>query len=404
MSLHPILASLRHHRLATLLIVLQIALACAVMCNACSLIAARWHAMQLVSGVDESSLGALYLTGYEPQQANDLNARMLEGLRRIPGVTSVNIVNTVPFGPQAGTVGVTLDPAGKRFGGVVDFYLGTPGTLEAMGVKVIEGRAPTAEEYRVVEDFVPHEAGVLVTRSLANHLWPGDSPLGKEFWIDHFHYRVIGVLQRLAIAVPGSRGAESSDWSVYAPALAGPRFAGTYMLRAAPTDLPGVMHKAREAVASLAPDAVLTRETSLSIPELRTLRFANDKAMMGILFGIIIALLLVTALGIVGLASFWVARRRKQIGIRRAIGATRRDILHYFQLENFLIVSMGIVAGGVLAYGISIGLMMYSEVPLLPPSYFAAGAVVLWSLGQLAVLGPALRAAAVPPVAATRAG
>ncbi|QWT20217.1 FtsX-like permease family protein [Bacillus sp. NP157] len=402
MTVHPILAALRHHRLATTLIVLQIALACAVMCNACSLIAARWQAMQIVSGVDESSLGVIYLSGYEPAQANDLDARMLEGLRAIPGVTAVNQVNTVPFGPHAGTAGITLDAEGKQHGGVVDFYLGTRGTLESMGVKLIEGRLPTAEEYRPSKDFVPEEASVLVTRSMANHMWPGAGALGQEFWIDHYHFRVIGVLEHLSIPGPAARGPEEADWSAFIPTLSGPAISGNYMLRAAPSDMPRVMHQARDAVAKIAPDAVLNREISLSVPELRNQRFAGDKAMMGILVGIIVALLLVTALGIVGLASFWVARRRKQIGIRRAIGATRRDILHYFQLENFAIVSMGVVIGGVLAYAISILLMMYHEVPLLPPWYFVAGAAVLWLLGQLSVLGPALRAAAVPPVVATR--
>jgi putative ABC transport system permease protein len=118
--------------------------------------------------------------------------------------------------------------------------------------------------------------------------------------------------------------------------------------------------------------------------------------------GVIVALLGVTALGIVGLASFWVSQRRKQIGIRRALGATRADILHYFQTENFLIVTFGIALGVVLAIGINVSLMKVFEVSHLPLWYLPVGAIVLWLLGRLAVLAPALRAAAVPPVVATR--
>jgi putative ABC transport system permease protein len=124
--------------------------------------------------------------------------------------------------------------------------------------------------------------------------------------------------------------------------------------------------------------------------------------MAGMLVGVIAALLLVTALGIVGLASFWVQQRRRQIGIRRAIGATRGDILRYFQTENFLIVTIGIVLGMLLAYVLNLLLMTHYELPRLPLYYLPVGALVLWGLGQLAVLGPALRAAAVPPVVATR--
>jgi putative ABC transport system permease protein len=111
-----------------------------------------------------------------------------------------------------------------------------------------------------------------------------------------------------------------------------------------------------------------------------------------------------TALGIAGLASFWVAQRRRTIGVRRALGATRSDILQYFQTENFLLTTIGIALGMVLAYGMNLLLMQHYELPRLPLIYLSAGAIALWSIGQLAVLGPALRAAAVPPVVATRSG
>jgi putative ABC transport system permease protein len=175
-----------------------------------------------------------------------------------------------------------------------------------------------------------------------------------------------------------------------------------YLLRADPAQLPRVLRDARAAMATIAPDAVLDGEASQTISSLREIYFRQDRLMAGILLGVIAALLLVTALGIVGLASFWVQQRRRQIGIRRAIGATRGDILRYFQMENFLIVTGGIVLGMLLAYALNLVLMQHYELPRLPPYYLPIGALVLWGLGQLAVLGPALRAAAVPPVVATR--
>src|SRR5690606_19519717 len=115
-----------------------------------------------------------------------------------------------------------------------------------------------------------------------------------------------------------------------------------------------------------------------------------------------VALLLVTALGIVGLASFWVAQRTRQIGVRRALGATRGQILRYFQTENFLLVTIGIVLGMGLAFGLNQLLMRHYELPRLPLAYLPIGAGVLWALGQAAVLWPARRAANVPPAVATR--
>jgi putative ABC transport system permease protein len=156
------------------------------------------------------------------------------------------------------------------------------------------------------------------------------------------------------------------------------------------------------AIAKALPDVVIDHDASRMLGDLRDNVFRNDRAMAGLLVGVILALLGVTALGIVGLASFWVAQRTKQIGVRRALGATRADILRYFQAENFLIVTFGALLGVALAIGINLMLMKFFEVPRLPLWYLPVGVLALWILGQLAVLSPALRAASVPPVVATR--
>jgi len=121
--------------------------------------------------------------------------------------------------------------------------------------------------------------------------------------------------------------------------------------------------------------------------------------LMSLLSGL---LLLATAGGIVGLSSFWVSQRRRQIGIRRSLGATTGDILGYFHSENFLIVSAGIVLGSLLAFVANLGLMHVYELPRMPPYVPLLGALLLWLLGQLAVWGPARYAAKVSPVVAIR--
>ncbi|HWU76627.1 MAG TPA: FtsX-like permease family protein [Rhodanobacter sp.] len=402
MQIKPILAALRKHRLATLLIALEIALACAVLCNACFLIVSRVQQTRVHSGVDESVLAVLKLTGYDPANSVDLNARVLSGLAKIPGLQSAHVINAVPFGYHAGTAGISTDAEGKHRAGVVDFYLGDAGTFEALGLHLVAGSPPQAGDHQPIKGFLPGDANVWVTRTLAEHLWPGVDPLGKEFWTGKFHFRVAGVLAHLARPWGGEGGPSTIEWSVYVPVQPGAQLAGVYLLRAAPADLPRVLRDARAAMATVAPDTVVDSKDSQTVSTLRENYFRQDRLMAGILVGVIAALLLVTALGIVGLASFWVQQRRRQIGIRRAIGATRSDILHYFQTENFLIVSFGIVLGMVLAYALNLLLMQHYELARLPSCYLPIGALALWALGQLAVLGPALRAAAVPPVVATR--
>jgi putative ABC transport system permease protein len=218
-----------------------------------------------------------------------------------------------------------------------------------------------------------------------------------------FHFQVLGIVEHLARPNPGgSRGIAASEWSVFVPSAPGKVLSGVYLIKAAPADLPRVLRDARAAAVRVAPEAVLNLDQSQTLTDLRHRYFRPDRIMAGMLAGVIVALLLVTALGIVGLASFWVQQRRRQIGIRRAVGATRGDILRYFQTENFLIVSGGIGLGMAMAFALNIFLMKFYELSHLPLLYLPAGALVLWVLGQLAVLGPALRAAAVPPVVATR--
>ncbi|MGH8114744.1 MAG: ABC transporter permease [Rhodanobacteraceae bacterium] len=127
--------------------------------------------------------------------------------------------------------------------------------------------------------------------------------------------------------------------------------------------------------------------------------------MINLLLASALGLMLVAALGITGLANFWVQRRTRSIGIRHALGATRRNILSDFQTENFLIVTMGVALGVLLAIGLNLLLMAHYQQPRLPLWYLAVGAVgavALWILGQIAVLAPALRASHVPPAVATR--
>src|SRR3546814_2870487 len=191
MHIRPILSALSRHRASTLLIALEIALACAVLCNACFLIIQRLDSMRIDSGVDEASRAVVRLDGTADKQANDRNGRVLAGLRAIPGVQSVAVINAGPFGQQAGAAGMFLDAENKHFGGVVDFYVGSPGSLEPLGTRVVAGRAPQAADYQPVANFVPANASVLVTRALPEHLWPGAAPRGRELWLgDDLHFQI----------------------------------------------------------------------------------------------------------------------------------------------------------------------------------------------------------------------
>jgi putative ABC transport system permease protein len=245
---------------------------------------------------------------------------------------------------------------------------------------------------------LPHT--VIVAQAVAARLWPGQNALGKTIYVGNdIPLRVVGVSAPLARPAALRMGAQ---YSIVYPIRLTATEGGSYVIRTAPGDRQRVLKSALAALKRLDPDRILLERRSYD--ELRREFFGNDRAMAGMLAAVIAVLLIVTALGITGLASFWVGQRRRTIGVRRALGATRGDILHYFQVENFMLATVGIVLGMLLAYGINLLLMRHYALPRLPAIYFPVGAIALWSIGQLAVFAPALRAAAVSPVVATRGG
>src|SRR5690242_8141155 len=405
MDILPILSTLRRHKITALLVVLEIALTCAIVCNAVFLISQRLERMKMFSGVAEHEL--VQVQAYGIGKSTDARAHAQEdlaALRQIPGVKSVALVNEVPFTNSSWNTSIKLDPDQKLPTLNATQYFGE-NIISAFGVKLVEGRDFNPDEYLEFRQVQRDEklqkkvAGIIITRGLGQKLWPGQSALGKTIYLGDTSVRVIGVVEGL-IRPSLFNGDDSAQWSMMFPLRMDTDNASRFVLRTAPQDRDRVLAAAAATLRKNDPHRIILEKKTLD--DIRAEFFQDDRAMAGLLAGVCIALLVVTALGIVGLGSFWVAQRRRTIGVRRALGATRRNILNYFQTENFLLATIGIVLGMVLAYGINLFLMLHYELPRLPAYYFPVGAIALWLIGQVAVLGPALRAAAVPPVVATR--
>src|SRR5690606_14039800 len=116
----------------------------------------------------------------------------------------------------------------------------------------------------------------------------------------------------------------------------------------------------------------------------------------------IIILVAITTLGIAGLTSFNVTRRTKQIGTRRALGASRKAILRYFLTENLLFTGIGVTLGALVGVGLNIAMVNAFSIPRFEWYLVPAAMLAMLVIGQLAVLIPARRAAAIPPAIATR--
>ncbi len=405
MDIRPILSTLRRHKIPALLLILEIALTCAIVCNAVFLISQRLERNRMVSGVVEHELVQIQVANIgKPTDAKARAQEDLAVLRQIPGVTAAALVNQVPFTNSSSNTSIKLDPTQKLPTLNATMYMGE-GLIRTYGARLVAGRDFNADEYmdfdamRSDPDLQNKVGSVIITQAMAERLWPGERALGKNIYMGETSVRVIGVLQAL-IRPELFNGDSTAQWTMVFPLRMSTASASRYVLRTAPGQRERVLEDAAKVLRKADPHRIILKKKTLD--DIRSDFFRNDRAMAGILVGVIVALLVVTALGIVGLASFWVAQRRRTIGVRRALGATRRNILNYFQTENFLLATIGIALGMVLAYGINLFLMLHYELPRLPAVYFPIGAVVLWLIGQAAVLGPALRAAAVPPVVATR--
>ena len=402
-DIRPILSTLRRHKTASALIVLEIALSCAIICNAVFLISTRLERMDRPSGLAESELVRVNMAGIgRNDNAEALAREDVAALRAIPGVKAATLTNQIPYGNSSWNSSVNLEPEQQNPTMNASVYLGDEQLLETFGLRLVAGRDFNTDEYVDWEALNAPGSEVeipsaILARATAERLFPGENAVGKSIysWGENA-IKVVGVVEHLIR--PNENGGPSEvQLSIILPVRVP---FGNYVLRTEPDRRAEVLEAAVATLNQVNPSRVLLDDDTFI--QVRDEYYRQDKAMAWLLVAVIIGLLVVTALGIVGLASFWVAQRTKQIGVRRALGATRGQVLRYFQTENFLLATLGIVIGMALAYGINLSLMERYELARLPAIYLPVGAVALWLLGQVAVFGPARRAAAVPPAVATR--
>jgi putative ABC transport system permease protein len=400
----PILSTLRRHKTAAALIVLEIALTCAIVCNAVFLIRDRLQRMDKASGVAEAELVDFRIAGIGVKHDEMAQTREdMAALRAIPGVKLVASTNMVPLGGSSWNNDVRTTPEMTAGGTNAALYVGTEDFVETLGVKIIAGRDFLPGEFQDFDDVMKektHYSAVIITKGLAERMFPGQNALGKQLYTwGKDPQTVVGIIDRLA-RPNDVNGIDITDCAFIAPVRPAYTVGSHYVIRVQPGTGREVLRQAETTLMKLDPARLVLDKKTFA--EVRADYFKQDRSMAILLAGVSIALLLITALGVIGLASFWVQQRTRQIGIRRALGATRSNIVRYFQVENFILATIGIVLGMALAYGLNLWLMHKYQVPRLPASFLPIGAGSLWALGQLAVLGPAMRASLIAPASATR--
>ena len=405
MQLRPILCSLRRNKVGATLIALQIALTLAVLCNALFIIEQQTALSRAPSGVaDESSVFTIsnqWVGGSADMAAREQTD--LASLRALPQVADATLSPVQPLGGRGMGEDITIHPDRPRSGALTAVFPVDDHALQTLGLRLIAGRNFHPEDIQIehgISDTFTSLGGVIVTRGLARALEPSGNVLGRVATLrpGTTIATIIGVVERFGPSQSAEDSAIGGN-SILVPLLwADSNF--FYFVRAKPGQFAAAMLAARKRLYQNSRQRAIGQMRSLAEARLDFYRGARGEAL---LMGVISAILLsVTALGTLGLTSYWVSQRRRQIGIRRALGATAGSILRYFQTENLLIVGVGSVVGILLGLAANLWMVRTVAMTRLPSLYLILGTIVVLALGQLAVLWPALRASAVPPAIAAR--
>ena len=412
MNIGPILRAMKHSRTRVVLIVLEIAITLAIVTNCINVILAERQKMAQRSGFDDDHLLWVRVRPFAPelQEASSMRPTIMADLRAmatVPGVRAAANTNLSLW--EGGGSSSTYIPTG---GGQAErlqaqTYYATSELIEATGAKLIAGRGFRDGDYSPGTEPDPYNVAI-ISKAVGDSLFPGQNPIGKSFQratnpgdtppppvtvigvIEEFHnpWGIGGSAEALAdklVLIPGRVGSYSRGVPFY--------------IRTEPGAMQSVRDAVEKKLTALHPGRVFE---FLSMSEKKTRWFAGSKIIVTTMSCIIVALIGVTALGLLGLTSLSVAERTRQIGTRRALGATRADILRHFLVENWLVTTAGLVLGVAGAYALNFLLVTHVSDVKMDWQIVVAGVVLLWINGLLSTIPPALRASLVPPSIATR--
>jgi putative ABC transport system permease protein len=317
-------------------------------------------------------------------------------LERIPGVASAGAVSRTPLaGTASRLANITLDghPAGES---LTPIAFVTPAYFRTLRIPVIAGRDFDQR------DRLGAERVVIVNEAFQRRFAPDRNVVGARMTAITEGFTIIG----LTADVPDRSLREPPEPLVLAPLAQMPAgnitwTALTFVLRTASGDPLRLAPAVRKEIWAINPNIVISEIATMDERVARTIRAERDSALLFGLFAV--AALVMAAVGVYGVAAYGIAQRTREIGIRIALGAVRRDVLRLVVPQTLAPTVIGIVIG---AAGASIATrlvasMVYGVTPLDPATFAVAG-LVLISVALIAAWLPASRAMRADPLIALR--
>jgi putative ABC transport system permease protein len=399
MEFGPIIRALKRNKVRFLLIVVQIAITLAVVTNAITMIRDEGQKMTKSSGFDDDNIVWVrtkpFAPGFKdlPYRISVVNAD-LRAIQATPGVVAVANTNFLPW-QGGGSSGEVAAGGGDGSKFRTQMYYNTPGILDTLGVHLVSGR-PLRDTDLDDDPNSKAPSTAIISRDLEKLVFKGQSAVGKQLLENGGD----GVVNVVGVFDPFYN---PYGWPIheYAVLYAGhvSRTGAMFLVRVKP----GTMKQTVPLIEQRMLQANNGRNIDMkTVSEIKDNYFAQGRIVRGAMSMVIILILLVTGLGIVGVTAFSVTERRKQIGTRRALGATKGAVLRYFLLENWIVTNAGLILGVLAAYGLNVLLVTMTSGAKLDWRYVAIAIVLLWLQGIIATLIPAMRATRFSPVIATR--
>jgi len=403
MEIGPIFRSMKKNKFAVGLLVIEIAFTLTIALNCFNIVQDQKARMNTPTGYDDENMIAVLVKSYGPelsdrQYLDGVKSADLEALRAMPGVIDACLTSNFPLigGGSSGRFRDSRKPVGTEV--KAPRYTGDPHFLNTFGLTLAEGRDLIDSDVPALDATGSFTVNVLITKDLADALFPGESALGKQIQGGGEPDTVVGVVEYMY--TPYNNGDEMETRIVIYPARPGNASGTQYLIRVEPEAFAAVLTDVDKVLGRVNAERVFDVK---SLSEYKEGGYTLNRYMGGMLTIVTILLVFVTAIGILGMAYFSVTRRTRQIGVRRALGANRMDIIRYFLMENTLIVCFGLALGLVGALLLnSTYTRMVQPSTALSPGLIIGALFFLWGVGTLSTLLPAIKASRIAPAEATR--
>jgi len=349
-----------------------------------------------------------------PQLQSRFFESLIEKLRALPGVEEAGITSRVPLKHKSGDVVPDLPyavegqmkPPGSP-PDVMEAIVASPGYFRAIGIQLRRGRLFTEQDGPDVDNVV------IVDDAFAGRHWPGEDPIGRRIRFansqtDRFlagssnigsekPLTVVGVVSRVKLRSLGERG---GFVQAYLPARQRPDIKASVILKSRLTSS-ALAASIRAQVRSL--DAAQPIHNLRTVSDIRDDSLATERLNLSVLGVFALVALSLSVVGLYGVLAYSVARRRREIGVRTALGAQPRDVLNLVVGEGMRLTTLGVFLGIVGAFGLTRWLSsLLFEIKPLDPVTFSAVSLLLLAVALIACWIPARRAVRIDPIQALR--